>query len=108
MKTPSRFLCMVTLLFGLFLVMGAMALVHVNFRSRTLHIENERAMSEHQRLLDDRAELLMRARSASLPGRILDVAGTFGLAPVKRSRTVILSVERAEQLKKKNQKDRTP
>lgn len=98
MKTPSRFLCFMTFFCGLALLMMAIALVHVNFRARTLHIENERAMSEHQRLLDDRAELLMRARTASLPGRILDVAGTFGLAPVQRSRTVILSIEEGKTL----------
>lgn len=66
-------------------------LVNERYRMRQLFVEHERAIDTERRLKDDQAELLMRVRRASLPGRISETAATFGLVPVDGAHTVILN-----------------
>lgn len=93
MKQPSKPLFVLTVATGLALLAASVVLVNERYRMRELFIEHERAIDMERRLKDDQAELLMRVRRASLPGRISETAGAFGLVPADGAHTIVIEPE---------------
>ena len=93
MISASRFGFFVSLTLSLILFLSCILLVDRQNRVRTVFLEHERAMKTERQLRDDQAELLMKVRAASLPGRIAQSASEFGLVPAVSENTYTLTVK---------------
>ncbi|MDO5530842.1 hypothetical protein [Sutterella sp.] len=80
---------------GTVLVGSAFMLVQLHCQARQLYVEHEHELDIHRRLLDDKADLEMKVRRASLPGNIGAGAAMLDLEGVTAVNTVTL-VEQAD------------
>lgn len=71
-------------------------LINVQYHARTLFVEHEKAVAHGRHLKDDQAELLMKIRRASLPGRIAEGAQSMGLVIASDENTVSLVMDADE------------
>ncbi len=78
------------LVLGIVLLLLALLLVNLQYRSRTLFVEHERAIDIGRKLLDDQAELEYKVRKASLPGNIVSEAEKLGLVPSTEEESITL------------------
>ncbi|EJX07360.1 hypothetical protein EVA_04531 [gut metagenome] len=64
--------------------------MNLQYRSRTLFVEHERAIDIGRKLLDDQAELEYKVRKASLPGNVVSEAEKLGLVPSTEEESITL------------------
>lgn len=81
------------MLLGATLLASAFSLVDLQYRTRRVFVEHERELDVARRLQDDRSELQMLVRRASLPGNIVEGAREMGLRGATGDNTVMLVLD---------------
>ncbi len=92
MSPISRFQLFITFSLAFVLFGLAIWLVNVQYRARTLFVEHENALTAARHLADVQAELLMKIRRASLPGKIAEGAQAMGLSIAKDQNSASLVI----------------